>query len=323
MAKISGIHASIDARLKQAVRTHGLNIDKAAARVLGDAVLSAWHFGMGPAPIVLKGGDLFPQTLRETDDVDILTIRRYSNLEIQNGFKVIAPLLEGRGISLEFLSPGPQEIDTGYGEPVVRYKFRGKVGGVRANSHVDMTLSRGPHALPPVILDSVLPSFVEGVDPLRIKTVPLVSVAAEKWIAVLTQAPTDYRVKHLADLFMLTDVANLDLACVAQEIERVARHRGMTLDFCPPHPDALRWSSLALREQSWNKLPDARRYGRTLFQAFVDINGQWADLHAQLCAKVGRYYRQPGYEPMHLDRLLDGRVYAPRLKPAGAAGAAC
>ena len=50
MAKISGIHASIDARLKQAVRTHGLNIDKAAARVLGDAVLSAWHYGMGPAP---------------------------------------------------------------------------------------------------------------------------------------------------------------------------------------------------------------------------------------------------------------------------------
>lgn len=319
MAKVFGIHESIDRRLKTAVKKHGLNIDKAAARVLGDAVLSVWHYGMGPAPIVLKGGDLFPQTLRETDDVDILTIRRYSNLEIQNGFKVIAPLLEGRGISLEFLSPEPQEIDTGYGDPVFRYKFRGKVGGVRANSHIDMTLARGPHAIPPVLIDSCLPSFVDGVDPLRIKTVPLVSVAAEKWLAVLTQSPTDYRVKHLSDLFMLADVAKLDLACVAQEIERVARHRGMPLACCTPTPDALRWPSLALREQSWLKLSENRRHGRSMFQVFIDVNAMWSDLHAQLCAKVGKDFRSAGYEPMHLDRLLAGRGYEPRLKPAGAA----
>ena len=319
MAKISGIHASIDARLKAAVKQHGLNIDKAAARVLGDAVLAVWHYGMGPAPIVLKGGDLFPQTLRETDDVDILTIRRYTNREIHNGFKVIAPLLDARGITIEFLSEEAHELDIGYGDPVTRYKLRGKVGGVRANTHVDMTLARGPHALPPIIVDSVLPSFVDGVDPLRIKTVPLETAAAEKWLAVLTQSPTDYRVKHLSDLFLLTDVARVDLAKVADEITRVARHRGMPLACCTPIPDALRWPALALREQSWNKLPDARRYGRTLFQAFVDINALWSDVHAQLCAKVGRDYRSAGYEPMHLDRLLAGRGYEPRLKPAGAA----
>ncbi|MBM7324131.1 nucleotidyl transferase AbiEii/AbiGii toxin family protein [Agrobacterium sp. S2] len=319
MAKISGIHESMDARLKKAVRLHGLTIDKAAARVLGDAVLSVWHYGMGPAPIVLKGGDLFLQTLRETDDVDILTICRYKSREMHNGFKVIASLLTAKGITLEFLSDDAQEIDVGYGDSVTRYKIRGKVGGVRANSSLDMTLARGPHALPPVIINSVLPSFLDGVDPLRIKTVPLVTVAAEKWLAVLTQSPTDYRVKHFADLFMLADVANLDLACVAQEIERVARYRGMTLACCTPQPDALRWPSLALREQSWLKLPEVRRYGRTLFQAFVDINALWADVHAQLCAKVGRDYRSDGYEPMHLDRLLAGRGYEPRLKPAGAA----
>lgn len=144
MAKVSGIHESMDARLKQAVRKHGLNVDKAAARVLGDAILSVWHYGMGPAPIILKGGSLFPQPLRETDDIDVLTIRRSTNLEVQNGFKVIARLLEPRGITLEFLSPEAQEIDTGYGDPVVRYKARGKVGGVRANSTIDMTLARGP-----------------------------------------------------------------------------------------------------------------------------------------------------------------------------------
>lgn len=319
MAKISGIHESMDARLKQAVRKHGLSIDKAAGRVLGDAVLSVWHYGMGPAPIVLKGGSLFPQPLRETDDVDILTIRRYSNLEVQNGFKVIARLLEARGISLQFLSPEAQEIDTGYGDPVVRYKFRGKIGGVRANSQVDMTLARGPHSLPPAILDSVLPSFIEDIDPLRVKTVPLETVAAEKWLAVLTQSPTDYRVKHLADLFLLADVANLDLAKVAGEMERVARHRGMTLACCTPNPDALRWPSLGLRERAWNKLSEKRRYGRSMFQVFIDINAMWNDLHAQLCAKIGKDFRSAGYEPMHVDRILAGRRYEPRLKPAGVA----
>ncbi|WCJ62800.1 nucleotidyl transferase AbiEii/AbiGii toxin family protein [Agrobacterium tumefaciens] len=319
MAKVSGTHESIDRRLKTAVKKHHLSVDKAAARILGDAVLSVWHYGMGPAPIILKGGDLFPQTLRETDDVDVLTIRRYSNLEVQNGFKIIARLLEAKGISVEYLSPEAQELNIGYGDPVTRYKIRGKVGGVRANTHIDMTVARGQHALPPVIIDSVLPSFVDGVDPLRIKTVPLETAAAEKWLAVLTQSPTDYRVKHLSDLFLLGEVAQLDLAKVAGEIERVARHRGMTLACCTPTPDALRWPSLALREQSWNKLPENRRYGRTLFQAFVDINGQWADLHAQLIAKVGRDYRSAAYEPMHLDRLLAGRGYEPRLKPAGAA----
>lgn len=144
MARVSGIFESIDRKLKQAVTAHGLNIDKAAARVLGDAICATWHYGMGPAPIILKGGSLFPQTLRETDDVDILAIRRHSNLEIQNGFKTIARLLEARGITLEFLSPEAQEIDTGYGDPVSRYKFRGKVGGVRANSQIDMSLARSP-----------------------------------------------------------------------------------------------------------------------------------------------------------------------------------
>lgn len=319
MAKISGIHASIDARLKKAVNAHGLNIDKAAARVLGDAVLSVWHYGMGPVPIVLKGGDLFPQTLRETDNIDILTIRRFTNREIHNGFKVIAPLLEARGITLDFLSEEAQELDVGYGDPVTRYKLRGKVGGVRANTHVDMTLARGPRALPPVVVDSALPSFVDGVDPLRIKTVPLVTVAAEKWLAVRTQPTADYRVKHLADLFLLAEVAQLDLAKVAGEIERVARHRGMPLACCTPTPDALRWPWLALHEQAWNKLPEDRRYGCSMFQVFIDINAKWNDLHAQLCAKFGKDFRSAGYEPMHLDRLLADRGYQARLKPAGAA----
>ena len=93
----------------------------------------------------------------------------------------------------------------------------------------------------------------------------------------------------------------------------------MTLACCTPNPDAIRWPSLALREQSWLKLPENRRHGRTLFQAFIDINAMWSDLHAQLCAKVERDYRTDGYESMHLDRLLAGRTYAPRLKPAGAA----
>ncbi|MGO4618549.1 nucleotidyl transferase AbiEii/AbiGii toxin family protein [Ensifer sp. 2YAB10] len=169
------------------------------------------------------------------------------------------------------------------------------------------------------MVDSNLPSFVKGLDPLRIKTVPLETVAAEKWLAVLNQPATDYRVKHLADLFLLADVTNLDLAKVAGEMERVARHRGMTLACCTPTPDALRWPSLGLREQSWNKLPEARRYGRTMFQAFVDINAQWADVYSQLIVKVGRDYRSADYEPMHLDRVLAGRGHAPRLKPAGAA----
>ncbi|MBB3314601.1 hypothetical protein FHT77_000443 [Rhizobium sp. BK181] len=319
MTKISGIHESMDTRLKKSVRARGLHVDKAAARVLGDVILSVWHYGMGPAPIVLKGGSLFPQTMRETDDVDILTIRRYSNLEVQNGFKVIAPLLDARGITLEFVSPEAQEIDVGHGDPVTRYKIRGKVGGVRANTGIDMTLARGRHALPPKLIDSCLPSFVDGVEPLRIKTVPLVTVAAEKWLAVLTQPATDYRVKHFADLVLLADVATLDLSCVAQEIERVSQYRGMTLSCCTLSPEALRWPSLALREQAWDKLPDSRRCGRTLFQAFVDINAHWSELHAQLVAKVVRDTRNGDYEQMHLDRVLGDRRYEPRLKPAGAA----
>ncbi|WP_018858488.1 nucleotidyl transferase AbiEii/AbiGii toxin family protein [Rhizobium sp. 42MFCr.1] len=319
MAKISGIHESLDGKLKKAVKTHGLNVDKAAARVLGDAILSVWAYGMGPAPIVLKGGSLFPQPMRETDDVDILTIRRFSNVEIQNGFKVIAPLLEARGITLDFVSPEAQEIDVGYGDPVTRYKVRGKVGGVRANAVIDMTLARGRHAFPPRLIDSCLPSFVDGVEPLRIKTVPLVTVAAEKWLAVLTQPATDYRVKHLADLFLLAEVANLDLSCLAHEIERVARYRSVTLSYCTPAPDALRWPSLALREQAWAKLPDNRRRGRTLFQAFVDINAHWSELHPQLVAKVVRDTRDGEYEQMRIDRVLGDRGYKPRLKPAGAA----
>lgn len=225
MTKVSGIAASLDVRLKNTVKAYGLNIDALAGRTLAEAVLRYWQHGMGPSPIELKGGLLFDQRQRPTSDADLTAIRRYLPHEIHRGMLVIRSLLQAEGMDIEFLSDLPQLIDVGHGDPVERWVLRGSVGGVRANTQLDISLGRGRHAFSTVSEIAEIPSLIGKLPSLTIACQPLEAAAAEKLLAVVCQPDTDMRVKHLADLLDERLWDGVDCRQIARELQRVCRHR--------------------------------------------------------------------------------------------------
>ena len=279
MPRISGIAESLDNRLKSTVKAHGLNIDDLAARTLVEGVLRYWPYGMGPAPIMLKGGGLFCQSVRETADADILVFRSYTNAEIQNGMKIIAPLLERERITVEFLSPTPKEIDTGYGDPVIRYDVRGRAGGVRANSHIDMSVARGPYAVPRASEISEIPSIVPKLPPLVIACQPLEAAAAEKLLAVVLQSDTDFRIKHLADLLNEPLWEGVDCRQVAREVLRTCRHRGIDV---ADLPEIIGFPAIRRLEAAWEKHRATGKTALPIQQVYVDVEYLWQSVREEL-----------------------------------------
>ncbi|HEV7246229.1 MAG TPA: nucleotidyl transferase AbiEii/AbiGii toxin family protein [Shinella sp.] len=227
MAKVSGIAESLDGRLKAAVRTYGLNINDLAGRTLAEGVLRHWHLGMGPSPVELKGGMLFDQHARPTSDADITAVRRYMPHEMHRGLLIIRSLLQTEGMDIDYLSDLPQPIDVGCGDPVERWTIRGSVGGVLAHTQLYISFGRGPGAFSPAIEMTEIPSLVSRLPPLAIACRPLEAAFAEKLLAVIGQPQTDMRVKHLADVGDERLWDGVDTDQIADEIERVCRHRGI------------------------------------------------------------------------------------------------
>lgn len=301
-------------RLKTTARNKGMDVNKAASRHVAERVVYYLGQVFDHAPFVLKGGLQFQQHLRPTEDADIVTVRRWSNREVHNAFHVIAPKLASEGITLKRVSPEPQVIDLEYGEPVDRYRIEAECGTIRGNTHIDISTARGPDAWPEGIEWQTLPSMMKNGPELRVRCQPLEASAAEKWLAVLMQSPTDYRVRHMADLLSF-DAMDLDAGKVAAEIERVARYRGIPLSVCAERPDTLTWAAISPRSGSWEKLRTERGFDLSLEQACTGLQAAWADVHRALRARVVADCRRPGYRPTLLERLAAGRAH--EYRPAG------
>lgn len=287
MAKVSGIAASLDVRLKHTVKVYGLDIDALAGRTLAEAVLRYWHLGMGQSPIELKGGLLFDQRVRPTSDADVTAIRRYLPHEIHRGMLVIRSLLQAEGMDIEFLADSPQLIDVGHGNPVERWFVRGSVGGVRANSQLDITLGRGCDAFSRVAEFTEIPPLIAKLPALTIACQPLEAAAAEKLLAVIDQPDTDMRVKHLADIIDERLWDGVDCGLVARELQRVCRHRSIDPTELPAN---LEVSDFECLRDNWSKHFRPAMPTMAFVQAIENANYLWSEV--QDCMS-------PSHRPQH------------------------
>lgn len=279
MARVSRITESLGKQLVQTAAAQNLNIDMAAGRILAEAVLRHWPQGMGQAPIMLKGGQLFDQRVRETQDADIVAVRHYLPHEIANGMRIVAGLAEDEGIHILNLSDRPEDIDAGYGEPVQRWFIRGTVDGVRADTHIDLTVTQGPQAFTQAIEIAEIPSLLPMLPSLTIAVQPLEVAAAEKLLAVALQAETDFRVRHLADVIDERLWNGVDCGDVAHEMLRVCRHRSIDVGELP---ETLEWSAIRRLEAAWEKHRAAGKTSLSIFSAWIDAAYLWSQVRGEL-----------------------------------------
>ena len=304
-------------RTKQTARNLGLDVNSLASRHVVERIVSEINLRV---PVRVTGGLMFAQTLRETKDADLLTIRRISNREMQNAFKVLAPYLAHEGIVIHSLSPEPREMHVGLPNVVDRWKFEASCGTIRANSHLDITWCNGPQstltlAAAPKWLER--PSLIKGAKPFGAYAQPFSTVAAEKLLAVIMQPESDLRCKHLADI-VHADLWPFDMDCrmVAHELRRTLSLRGIPMSVAAERPEGLRWPKIARLEADWNKNRNAQRTGLTLDQAWIDVNAIWSDVHAELRNMVIEEVRRPDYKTRYFDRLIAAEAPVCRLKPA-------
>ncbi|MET4687613.1 nucleotidyl transferase AbiEii/AbiGii toxin family protein [Sinorhizobium fredii] len=309
---LTAVAVALGDRLKSNCRNRGMDVNKAAARYVAERVLAHWHAGMGRAPILAKGGIMFPQQIRPTEDADIVAVRRYTEMELRQGMQRIAAILRNEGIEIKRLKI--ETIDGGHGDPVIRLRLEAMCGTIRGNTHIDMSFGRGPFAFPQDVGRQELPSMIRGQPGLIAYVQSLEAAAAEKWLAVLMQPEANYRVKHLADLLSF-DTMEIDLARVAREIMRVCRHQGTALSVCAPSPAALDWGRLMLRADSWEKLRAERGFEMNAFEAWESISDYWSRTHQALTRAIIAEVRRPGHRPTLLDRIAARRQPAPTYRP--------
>lgn len=291
MAKVTGIAASLDVRLKDTVRAHCLNIDDLAGRTLAEGILRHWHQGMGQSPIELKGGQLFDQRVRPTSDADITSVRSYLPHEFWGGMRIIRHFLEAEGMGIEDMSRTAQRIDVGHGDSVERWTIRGSVGGVRALTRLDIAIGRGPDAFSSAIEVTEIPSLVPRVPALTIACQPLEAAYAEKLLAVICQPVTDMRVKHLADIADERLWDGVEAHQVAVEIERVCRHRGIDISALPDDLDVAGYERL---RPNWAKFARPGMMPMSFDKALGTADDAWQDVQAAMSM------RPRGYAPARL-----------------------
>ncbi|UTY48556.1 nucleotidyl transferase AbiEii/AbiGii toxin family protein [Sinorhizobium fredii] len=305
---ITAVAVALGDRLKQNCSNRGLDVNKSASRYVAERVLAHWHVGFGPAPFMVKGGLLYPQHMRPTEDGDIAVVRHYSEQEMQRGMQRIGAILRKEGIELGKISI--DEIDRGHGDPVIRIKLEAVCGTIRGNTHLDLSIAHGPFAFPQDVARQELPSVIRNQPGIVAYVQPLEASAAEKWLALLQRSETDCRVKHQADLLSFAAMG-VDNDRVAREIIRVCKHRDIPLSVCTPSPAALSWASMEHREQSWNKLRAERGFAMTASQAWIEINTAWAEIHRALTRAIIAEVRSPGFGAPLLDRIAARQPLSP------------
>ncbi|AMD59387.1 hypothetical protein AWN88_14025 [Agrobacterium tumefaciens] len=312
MQDFKALATALGDRLKANFKRQKLDVNRAASRYVAERTLAHWSAVFGPSPFVVHGGLTFPQSMRPTEDGDIVVVRRFSELELQNGFDRMAALLRLEGIELR--KTKIQEIDIGTGQPVTRVKLEAMCGTLRGNTHIDINVATGPHALPKGVVKTELPSMVRGEPGLVANVQPLAASAAEKWFAVLTQESTDYRVKHAFDLLSF-DEMGVDPAAVAVEMIRIARHRGLSMSVCAPAPRNLERTSFLLRVESWLKTGAERGLVVDPLAAQEMLSSYWARTHQALTRAVIAEVRASKYQPTLVDRIAARQQPTPAFRP--------
>ena len=268
-------------RQKQNCRNLGLDLATAAKRNVAERLVHYFNTGFGPSPAMLVGGLLFPQAYRPTDDADLRVVRRYSDTEIHNAMSIIGPLLKAEGI--EVTKVKIRQLHAGTGVPVTRIAVEATSGGTQANTQLDLALATGPEAFPPKddVRWTLFPSFMSKAAGYRALAQPMETAMAEKWLAVINKDRDDLRMKHEADIVLLS-AQDLDVHRVAAELRRVARNRGIDEAVLEYAPRWMSWPQFERRENSWVVECAKRRLDMSLELGFQDLHAQNQELRAAL-----------------------------------------
>lgn len=318
MKNYSAAAISLGDRTKAAARQHGLDVNTFASSHVAERIASEMPTNV---PYYLKGGLLFPQNLRETADVDLVSIRRISNREMQNAFKVLAPYFEREGILIKSLSREPRELDVGLPNPVDRWKVEAVCGTIRANTSIDFTWANGRESVwansPAPMRVIERPSLIKGARPLRVQVQGYADAAAERLLAVVMQPPSDLRCKYLADAVnghLWPD--ELNCAAVARSLRRTMLYRGIPLSTAAEFPESLKWANLKRLEADWTVSRNAQRSGLRFDEAFVDLHALWANVHAELVKSANHDFRRSPSAPTLVDRAMaSSKSSAPTYSP--------
>lgn len=294
---------ALGSSLEQTCRNKKMDVTMAASRHVDDRILFHWRVGFGGSPILVTGGCMFAQDRRPTTNLDITTVMRWTDQELQKGFKRISAALLSEGILVRRINL--RQLALKEADLLVRVDIEAMCGTIRSNTHVDIKSASGPFAFPRNPerrqLPSLLPKQHQGA---VVHVQSLAAAAAEKWIAVLAERHDDFRAKHALDLLSFREMG-VGIDAVAVELLRVARHRRIPLTYFAPKPKALEWVSFLLRGDSWMQTAHLRKIEDfDLVQSHRMLGAYWLQTHSALTRMIIAQVRLDNQsKPSLVDRL--------------------
>ena len=120
---------------------------------------------------------------------------------------------------------------------------------------------------------------IADLPPLNIACQPLEAVAAEKLLAVVLQADTDFRIGHLADLIDARLWHDVDCRDVARELSRLCRHHRIDIEELPK---TLEWPTIQRLDSAWEHYRAAGKTHLSIFSAWIDAAYIWGEVRDEL-----------------------------------------
>lgn len=192
---------------------------------------------------MVKGGLLYRQTERQTDDADIQYFTPLGDKDVLDAMEAAARHLWSYGIfwqplHVETLDMGGK--GAGYRIPIVA-----KIGPTRIDTHIDVGFGALPDGAVRRQFTSMFkgPSFTAWAQPWE-------AVVADKVAAILTLGMTNTRLKDYRDLLVLR-CKNLDDRRIARALHKTMRERHADMRLLLGIPDGLSFEFADAQRWNW------------------------------------------------------------------------
>ena len=226
MSNIKDITASVQARLKNLSKTHGVEFDYMLSRYGIERFLYRLSLSKHNSSFILKGASLFTvwigPAFRTTKDADFLCSGNAEPDYLVKCFKEICSIKSNDGLVFDLNTIRIKDIrlDQQYGGTCIM--ITAMLGRVRIPLQFDMAFGDSTY---PGVETIEYPAMLD-MERAKIQSYPVYTVIAEKFEAMVSLDLANSRMKDFYDIWLITELFDLDYSILQTTMEKTFERRG-------------------------------------------------------------------------------------------------
>ena len=252
------------ARINRYASEHGITSQVVLQNIMLERFLRRLASSPYKDHFVLKGGVLVAAIVgldyRNTMDID-MTLLHYSLHEekLSHALNEIISLDVGDDTTFHLLRMESIRQDDEYGG--LRIHMQAQSGNIAVPFSIDVSTG---DAITPQPIETSIPSFFDGLSPVRMWSYNVETVLAEKLETILRRGVLSTRPRDFYDVYILTRLCNPDSAILAQAVHATTKHRNSEETLTHWREIVAQLSTSSPMQQHWKKYRRSFSYAKAV-----------------------------------------------------------